>query len=613
MKKSFHFFWVLFSFLAHAGKELPKEISLNQEPGVLQSPVSRQEKEEENLREKATREKKEDAEKKQENAPHVTSLSLPEKLTLNQQSGVLQNLPIASVPRDCVVTDLKKRCANGEVDLFIDPLGSETHLYYPDQFTEDLFAEVFALNGDRKSEADPLILPLSEELITKLDRFFPDWKKIVKTKNIPVIATDWRLLNDENLASQIIRILIDVNHMHSLDWDQVLTAVKERNFQLTIAWAEEKNENADANENLGENEYLSENEDENASENANTNVNANTNINANVNDSTLIMEKLKLLFETGRVSELACGGKAFTFNQKNWNYLMEMGGDQVRSFFYNMSDLENVHSAPVFLKCLSEKMPSLRKLAVFQPFQKYLPDDQCLIGDVYFQHLQDLRVSMPHLESQTAGFLSLFPRHVRYLGFDQNLGHSNILSMPQMYFISKYFYDLHSLEYIDLDVLGCVSVFCADIMDELAKHRNLQKFQINAPQPSGLDSLAEKILLFPRLKKFGLKVKINPLAFLQADSVKKLMKSFDLLDSLETVAFSFPNRSFQPEFVLPTLALLPERLFLELPDVTQNATPEMHSENAEILQQVVEGNPSALTRIRVGPFVDLASYLKQYL
>jgi hypothetical protein len=636
MKKTFYLSFVFCSLLAYAGKKLPEKVEREQNAEVVEKPSPSHDHSVEN---------KNDSAEVLEKGQQCAVLLSPEKVEREQNAEVVEKpspshdhsvenkiLENRFLMKPDPVAELKASCVRGDINLFVEPLTSESHLFYPDHATNDFLGKIFSLQADNKSvsmkempQSDPLILSLSEDICRNLNFYFPDWKKTIKAKNIPVIAHDCFLLSDADLAPQVIRVIVEKGDVLASEWPQTLQAIKNHNMQVSFVWAECADEDAEdaedeersADISSSENSVITEKSDVDSSaiqeivrveDIAGKSSAEKRSVEQGMAGENLVEQKIQELFNTGRVSELACGWSAFDFNNPLFNRLMDMAVT-VRSFRYENSFGPDF-SAPVVLKTLSEKMPSLRKIDLPKPFENDTLNGNGSIEEGYFEHLQDIQITQPCKESYIASYLSLFPRSVKNIRFEtiDDLGEPR-MSMPQAYFVSKYFKDLYSLEGINLDVSTCPPSFFPETLDELSKNKNLKSFQVSVNHLNNLDVLAEKILLFPRLKKIGLKVLGNHNQFLHSPAVKRLFKSFDSVESLESVALSFPGTSLN-HFVLPALALLPKRLSLELSDVRQGDSFGSHRSNSKDLKTIVETNPNALMRVKVCSFIDLKTYLQ---
>jgi hypothetical protein len=597
MKKTVHSIWMLFSFLACAGKKVPADLPLSEDSSVLQKNLPPQQKAEEKPR--AEKEESSDQERKTSQSDCISSKKAASLLTLSK--NLFSQAASFLMPRDMVklactnhkmrdqirdlhgyrkdhsVEELKKRCANGDLGLFWEIASLEKHLYYPEEVRDDFLEKIFLsdeypslINGI--SNASPLVLVLSkkiceklkekkkeeleeplkeEELLAKQGQLaqvrrgepqekFKNWKQIIKAKNIPIMVQDLAFLDDPDLSPQIVRLLVDLDELRVDNWDHILETVKKNNIQLTVQ--------------LYPLQLIQE-------------------------PVVNILDTAKKIFKTGRVSELVCGGNALHFKSLNWEELMNMAG-QVRAFSYaSQTDTNNV-SVVEFLQNLSQKMPRLNKLFLLKHLNGYATS----LPEIGLHQLRELSIDpyIPYAaERLLSGVLSMFPKNIKCLELFRSI------SVPQAYFVLGHFQDLYRFG-MPVKCKTCPPVLFPDFVDTLGRHKNLQEFRLQLRHVQNLDVLAEKISLFPKLIRLELNIKSKEM--LQSQSMEKMLKSLASLSSFEMLTFVFRAESFFPEFILRALQLLSERSSIDF---------ALSEEDLQKWKEVAaNANPKVLRRVR---------------
>jgi hypothetical protein len=663
MKKASHFIWFFCSLLAYAGKELPEKLPLKQDATALEESSAANE----NEGEKPVIQTTENTGEKPESAApsssqnkngyfaslvkspnlisHMSSfLSLSDIVNLAcVNSQICHKIKNMSCEKSSV-SDLKDLSQKGEVELFLDALSLENHLYYPEEISNFYHADKMKapfpqrkknfLNGvlfsdksiaGRALSKNPLVLFLrkseckyledKQNLLEKqeneklekagaleqpeLQKKCKNWKQVIKEKNIPLIISDeLNYCLDPDLSSQIVRLIPDIHsekyRERAFNWAPILEAVEKNNIQLTAQFMTRGSEAP---------LFIPE-----------------------------ALNAIRLMFQTGKVSELRCFSSLLKFREENWATLMSNRTDQVRSFVYADDDREaDDVSVFEFLNYLSQKMPRLKKLVVSKALLK---NEEGSLGRGSFAALKDLTLFIPNLaEEDLVKLCTMFPRGIKSLSFanEAEMGYSDeisAVSVPQALCLVNHFEDLQHFNMMLLSDT-CPAVLFSDFMDALAKHRNLKKLSLKIENPNILGALAEKISLFPNLNELFLFSELTETGFLHCESMQNLLQSLASLPSLKRIAFAYDDWESDPQFISRTLSSLPQRMSVAFFDPDYDEDFPMYKSlfgrtlGLEDLREIAASNPSALTRVRLSQdkgvpsgsihshAVDLKTYLEQ--
>jgi hypothetical protein len=496
----------------------------------------------------------------------IISYLTPKDMVRLASTSVDFNRKIGALPsKGNLVEDLKKRCAEGKIDCFVKPMLSEGYLYYPRDDSCNFLEKIFdpqktSVLLDSISKAFPLILRLSEEMCKKLTTLFPDWKKTIKEKNIPIVVHNWRLLKDPYLAPQIIRLFIDMLEIDDEECPEILEAVNDYDGQISIDW------NAKC-----------------------------------LSFTNHKIEALEVMAEAGKISEIVCGGPRFRFDSPYWDRLIYVA-EKIRSFEcliysdYTQKDLSFIS----LVNDLSKAMPYLKRLCLM-PYSggwSYEYSGRMVV----FNHLQEVMLAGAKMGGHS--FLTVLPKHLKYLFIDERI------DVRQALIGLIHFNDLYCFMGGGIHDENCTELNFLDAMDNLGKHKNLKGIGITVGSEENLEILVERIPLFQSVQEFSLIMKLPKLltAAFAFGLTEALFEALSERPALQSVLFYFEADLVFQKFILQALSMLPRRVTIGL---RNDDLPEIKANVLKSLQQIAQKNPTALTRIKISNFLDLKSCFKE--